>query len=261
MYDLHTHSRFSDGRDSAEDMVLEALERGMSRLGISDHSHVPWEEGGMSWENTAAFRKEMSRLKERYRNRISLLCGLERDYYSDDALDYDYIIGSVHCIMMPDGHPLCVDWEPRMLEEDVEKYFHGDWYAMTEAYYAVEADVARKTRCDIIGHFDLVTKFNEKGHYWDESDPRYVRAWQGAADALLKTGAAFEVNTGAISRGYRTEPYPARIIREYLWERGARLILSSDAHRREHLAFGFEELVDEIKLFNQRYQPKAFKLI
>ena len=50
----------------------------------------------------------------------------------------------------------------------------------------------------------------------------------------------FELNTGAISRGYRTSPYPADDISEYIKNGGGRLVLSSDAHRAEDIAFAFE---------------------
>ena len=49
-----------------------------------------------------------------------------------------------------------------------------------------------------------------------------------------------------MSRGYRTDAYPSREIRDYLRERGARLILSSDAHRKEHIAYSFEKYEVEI---------------
>ena len=84
-----------------------------------------------------------------------------------------------------------------------------------------------------------MTKFNEKEGWFDLNHPRYVRAWQAAADALLKTGLPFEINTGAISRGWRSAPYPDEAILCYLREREASLLLSSDAHRRENIAFQF----------------------
>lgn len=242
LFDLHTHTVFSDGHDTAEEMVLSAIDKGLVCLGISDHSFVEMDYSSIKAENIEAYRKEMARLKEVYRDRIKILCGLERDYYSEDFRDYDYVIGSVHWVMMPDGHHMTIDWTPDKLAHDVEKYFGGDWYAMAEAYYALEADVIRKTKCDIVGHFDLVTKFNEKGHFFDTDHPRYVAAWQKAADELLRAGIPFEINTGAMSRGYTTEPYPARPIREYLLAHGATLILSSDAHRKENIAFGFDRL-------------------
>ena len=241
MRDLHMHTVYSDGKNTPEEMILEAIARGLDCVGISDHSHAVSDECGMTPEGTLAYRAEMARLKEKYAGQIRVLCGLERDIWSDDTLDYDYVIGSVHTSRMPDGHYVCVDWTPEHLKEKVEQYFGGDWYAMTEQYFATVARVAEVTKCDIIGHFDLVTKFNEGYCLFDERDPRYVRAWQAAADVLLKTGKPFEVNTGAISRGYRTQPYPAPEIRKYILERGGELLMSSDAHSKDRIAFQFEK--------------------
>ena len=78
------------------------------------------------------------------------------------------------------------------------------------------SDIYNKTKCDIIGHFDLITKFNEGNALFDASDERYKSAAKAAAEALLKTPAVFEVNTGAMSRGYRDEPYPAKEILDML---------------------------------------------
>jgi histidinol-phosphatase (PHP family) len=103
------------------------------------------------------------------------------------------------------------------------------------------ADVIRKTGADIIGHFDLVTKFIEVGAPIDTAHPRYIRAWKSAADALIRTGKPFEINTGAISRGYRNAPYPASDILHYIAKNGGRAILSSDTHAKENFAFRFDE--------------------
>ncbi len=254
MRDLHIHTAFSDGRDAPEDMVEEALRRGLTEIGFSDHSHAAWDECGMSSEGTEGYRAEIRRLKEKYRGRIRIRLGLGRDYYSDDRLEYDYVIGSVHGVRMPDGHVFCVDWQPERMEADIHTYFGGDWYALAEAYYRAEADVVRQTGCDIIGHFDLMTKYNEQRRWFDPAHPRYVRAWQDAAERLLATGKVFEINTGALSRGYRTEPYPAAPIRAWLREQGAKMILSSDAHRKEHIAFSFEKYEDETELADDLFR-------
>ena len=245
MFDLHMHSVFSDGAHTPEEMAEEGLRRGLTMIGLSEHSFVETDDSSMLPENEEKYRREMERLKRKYAGKIEIRCGLERDYLSEVRGTYDYVIGSVHWLLMADGHRLSVDWTPERLEEDCSKYFAGDWYALAEAYYEKEADVARRTGCDIIGHFDLVSKFNEKQGWFDEQHPRYVSAWQKAADELLRTGKPFEINTGAISRGYRTDAYPARPIREYIRQRGGRLILSSDAHRKENIAFAFERFERE----------------
>ncbi len=238
MFDLHMHTVFSDGRDTPEEMVREAIRKGLETVGISDHS--TGDPCGMTHEDRAAYKAEIARLKEKYAGQIRVLCGLERDFLTDDFTEYDYTIGSVHWLPMPDGHRVSIDWTAEKLREGAEKYFGGDMYALAEAYYAAEARVVEVTKCDIIGHFDLVTKFIEQDPAFDLHHPRYVKAWQAAADRLLETGKPFEVNTGAMSRGYRTSPYPSEEIRQYLLSRGGRLLLSSDAHAKENIAFGFE---------------------
>ena len=239
MFDLHMHTTWSDGKNTPEEMIEEAIRLGLETVGISDHSSG--DPCGMTLEQSVEYRAEIARLKEKYAGQIRVLCGLERDYMTDDFADYDYTIGSVHWLRMPDGHRISIDWTPEKLREGAEKYFGGDFYALAEAYYATVAKVVEVTKCDIIGHFDLVTKFIEVDPAFDTRDPRYIKAWQQAADALLKTGKPFEVNTGAVSRGYRTEPYPAKDIRDYIRAHGGKLIMSSDAHAKENITYGFAE--------------------
>lgn len=240
MFDLHMHTVFSDGKDTAEDMVREAIRLGLETVGISDHSSG--DPCGMKLETVPAYKAEIARLKEKYAGQIRVLCGLERDFLTDDFSAYDYTIGSVHWLRMPDGHSVSIDWTAEKLREGAEKYFGGDLYALAEAYYGAEARVAEVTKCDIIGHFDLMTKFIEQDPAFDPHHPRYVSAWQAAADRLLETGKPFEINTGAISRGYRTSPYPSEEICAYLLSRGGKLLFSSDAHAKENIAFRFGEL-------------------
>ena len=244
MKDLHMHTVFSDGKNTPEEMILEAIRLRLDTVGISDHSHL--DPCGMTLEATEEYHREIARLKEKYAGQICVLCGLERDFISDDFSDYDYVIGSVHLLTMPDGHHVSIDWTAEKQREGVEKYFGGDWYAFAEAYYATEARVVEVTKCDIIGHFDLITKFIEQEPAFDVHHPRYVKAWQNAVDELLKTGKPFEINTGAISRGYRTEPYPSREIRDYIRAHGGKMILSSDSHQIETIAYKFEDYIDEI---------------
>lgn len=241
--DLHVHTIFSDGKNTPEEMVLAAIDKGMTKIGFSDHSYTSYDESYcMSREGVAVYRKVVAGLKEKYRDQIEILCGIEQDFYSDfPAEGYDYVIGSVHAVRVERGY-FSVDESPEVLQAAAERYFGGDWYALAESYYRTVAQVVERIGADIIGHFDLVTKFNEGGKLFDENHPRYVAAWQEAADRLLKTGKPFEINTGAMSRGYRTQPYPSGRIINYIRKHGGKLILSSDAHSAENLCFTFESV-------------------
>ena len=239
---FHTHSTFCDGKNSPEEMVLEAISRGCPCLGFSGHSNTPFDPGYcMDAVREQGYREEVRRLQEKYADRIRIFLGLEQDYYSSPAFgDYAYLIGSVHYVKK-DGFYISVDDTPEIFQQGVAKYYGGDYYSLIEDYYALEADVVRKTGCQIVGHFDLITKFNEKHCFFDENHPRYRKAALKALESLVSSGALLEINTGAMSRGWKSRPYPDNFLLEQIGRLGGRVILSSDAHRKEDLLYGLEQ--------------------
>lgn len=240
--DFHVHTTYCDGKDSPEDIVQAAIALGMKKLGFSGHSYTPFdEEPCMSQQNTRLYVQEIRRLKEKYRSQITILCGTECDYYSQiDTSDYDYVIGSVHYIES-NGNFLHVDHTPDMLRQAIDTAFDTEPYALVERYYSLVADVQAKTHADVIGHFDLVAKFNAHSSFFDESSPRYVEPAFAALDTLLKSGKPFEINTGAVSRGYRPFAYPSLQFLKYIAQRKGTVILSSDSHSKNTLMFQFRE--------------------
>ena len=240
--DFHVHTTFCDGQASPEEMVRAALEKGMDAVGFSGHGRTAFDESWcMSEAGTAAYRAEIARLKKAYAGRIAVFCGVEQDMCSDaPTAGYDYVIGSVH-YLRAGGEYLPVDESAALQRDAAARVFGGDIYAFAAAYYRQLASAQAATGCGVIGHFDIVAKFNEGGALFDEGDARYVNAWHDAADALLETGALFEINTGGIARGWRSVPYPAPPILDYLIARGARFLLSGDAHRPDGLCCGFAE--------------------
>ena len=251
--DYHTHTVFCDGKNTPEEMVRAAIQLGMDEIGFSGHAHQPFDlDYCMSEEDSAAYRKEVSRLKKKYAGKIKIYLGVEKDLYADeDTEGLDYVIGSTHYFHFGDEYP-AVDAGEDVLEDTIGRYFGGDALALCEAYYENVAKIGEVIHPDVVGHFDLVTKYNADGKYFDESDPRYVAAWKEAADKLLETCSLFEINTGAMFRVGRPRPYPAPEIISYIKERGGEFILSSDSHRASMLCLNFdeyEELADRKKLF------------
>ena len=145
------------------------------------------------------------------------------------------------------GEYISVDHKESITVDAVTRLYDGDYNAYAEDYYALVGDVLNKTGADIIGHFDLITKFNEGYKLFDETHPRYVKAYKDAVDKLIPYGKPFEINTGAISRGYRTEPYPALPILEYIKEKGGKVILSSDSHSAENICYQFDQWEERFK--------------
>lgn len=240
--DFHIHTTFSDGKNTPNEVVLSAIEKGISRLGFSDHSYTYFDESYcMKKEKYADYINEINYLKEKYSDKIKIYCGIEQDYYSDvGTSDFDYSIGSVHYIKTDDIY-IPVDESPEILLNAVEKYFNGDIFALIDCYFNNVSDVLNKTNADIIGHFDLITKFNENNALFDMCRDKYLDIAKRAVDRLIPYGKPFEINTGAVSRGYRSSPYPSYEIIEYIIEKNGKLILSSDSHSSENIIFEFEK--------------------
>ena len=243
--DLHTHTLFSDGKATPEEMILAATKKGLDEIGISDHVYTFFDESYcMKKERTGAYLAEIAALKEKYAGRITVKCGVEYDAYSTEpTAPFDYAIGSAHYLKVGEKYyPL--DCSKEDFITLARECFRGDYYALAEAYFPLMSAYADRADIAIIGHFDLIAKYNEGNVLFDEAHPRYLAAAKKAADALLAAGKTFEINTGAIARGYRTVPYPAPALFAYLREKGAKFILSSDAHSPQNIAFAFAEYSD-----------------
>ncbi len=206
--DYHVHTDFSDGKASPEEMAAAALARGMEELGFSDHSHTPFDESYCIAAGRAAeYRARVEALKAQYAGRLRILCGLEQDVYSQPPEQpFDYLVGSAHFVRPRPEVYVPVDVSPEILARAAAHYYDADIYALCEAYFDTAGRVLEQTGADIIGHFDLIAKFQEREPLFNEAHPRYVAAWQKAVDRLLPYGKPFEINTGAMSRGYRTSP-------------------------------------------------------
>lgn len=241
-FTFHAHTTFCDGKNTPEEMVQEAIRLSCPALGLSGHSNTPFDPGYcMDEGREAAYRQEVKRLQKACAGQIDLYLGLEQDYYSAPAHeDYQYLIGSVHYVKKS-GEYISIDDTPQLLEAAVQKHYAGDWYALCEDYYALVSDVVNKTHCQVVGHMDLITKFLEKRPFFDPDHPRYRKAALQALHSLLDQKTLLEVNTGAISRGWRTTPYPASFLLEELGRCHTSVLLSSDAHRIRDLLCGLPQ--------------------
>lgn len=245
---LHTHTVYSDGKHTPGEMAAGAVRSGCASLGFSEHSPLTGEADPDGWSmkpaSVPAYREDILRLRTDYAGRLTVFLGLEQDIDSAPPTDpYDYLIGSVHGVWA-DGAYLSVDAGPELFDRAVREHFGGDCYAFARAYYRREAEAAAKTGCRIVGHFDLIAKFNEGGCRFDETDPRYRSAALEALDALMERDVIFEVNTGAMSRGWRTAPYPHPALLRAVQERRGRICITSDSHHAETVVHAFPQAAE-----------------
>lgn len=241
MTDWHVHTTFCDGKSEAEETVLAATELGVSILGFSGHGYTAHDgRYCMSLENTEKYVAEINRLREKYKDKIEIRLGVEQDYFGERMPWAEYRIGSVHYMNFGDEY-IDVDAGNDKLLYAAEKYCGGDVLAVCEKYFGIVGDIFEKTGCDIIGHFDLITKYNEQERIIDTENPRYIAAWKRAVDKLIPSGVPFEINLGAIFRGMRTTPYPSEEQIRYIASRGGSFILTSDSHNKDTVCRDFEK--------------------
>jgi len=94
--DMHTHTTWSDGKDTLEDMVAKAIERGYDYYAICDHSQR------LRGDLLAKQSEAIDRLNERVP--LQLLKGIEVNIRADGSLDVseeelatrDWVVASVH---------------------------------------------------------------------------------------------------------------------------------------------------------------------
>lgn len=239
--DFHTHTTYCDGKSTVREMVESAYRMGLMDYGVSGHADFSFCEPGfgMSEDKLKRYKDELGQLREEYRGRMNLYIGIELDCLGPEQ-KAEYAIGSTHCVYKK-GEYVQADDSEKGLVDAVERLWGGDWYAFARDYYELEATVADRFHCDWIGHFDLLTKFNEGYRYFDESADAYLEPALAAMKKLNALGLPFEINTGAISRGCRKEPYPNKILLRELRAMGGQIIINSDSHHADTISYRFDQ--------------------
>lgn len=245
---VHTHTTFCDGKQSVEENIIEAIGKDFLSIGFSIHGWTPYELVPVTLEREALYKAEVRRMQEKYAGQIEVLLGVERDalYEGRSYEGYEYQIDSTHWFEK-DGEMFCADYSETKMNEYVRQSFGGDYYAYCARYFCQAAKMCSASRADFIGHIDLISKFNEGEKYFCESDPRYLKGAAEAIECAVARNIPLEMNTGAISRGYRTSPYPSPVLLRIIRELGGEILISSDAHAASALDTGFALCVEAAK--------------
>lgn len=238
----HVHTQFCDGRSTAEEMVNAALQRGFVSLGFSSHGKQDFDlKYALDEAREAAYIREVRRLQQAYAGRIKIWLGVEADYFSAaNRADFEYVIASVHYMELLDGSRLAVDSSLEQLERIIQVIFDGDAFALAEAYFRMLGRFVRDTRPDIIGHYDLLTKFNRGTYPFNEGHPYYVQAAMRGLEEAIQGCRLMEVNVGALARTGVKGPYPSLAILKQWRALGGQVILSSDCHDASYLDSAYD---------------------
>lgn len=253
---LHTHTVRCDGIDTPEEMINVAIAKGFDSIGFSGHSCNKYSTyKHITLETTRAYKREIYALKEKYKDRIDIFCGLEFEMLCEDTKEgWEYMIGSTH-YLKKDGEVFSIDVSAQQIAKVVEEKFGGDGLAMAKCYYEHLSTLPNYGNFDFIGHFDLLTKNIDSVPLFDPESREYLSYATDAMDALKGKIDLFEVNTGAIARGYRKTPYPMMNILRELKARCFGAIISSDCHDARYLDLQFDVCADMLEEcgFKEKY--------
>jgi len=254
---LHTHTNYCDGKYSAEEMIISAVNSNMQSIGISTHGPLPFASDWNIKKNMVdKYIDEITILKEKYKGTIKIYLGMELDYIPGVGFDeytinlikrLDYYIGSVHFLgKFNNGIMWTVDYNLGELKNGIDESFNGNTRLAVETYYDYIGKMAFEYQPPIIGHFDLFKKNNKNNVLFSENDQWYMDAVDKCLNIIAKTSSIVELNTGGISRGYTKEQYPSLFILKMIKEKNIPIIINSDAHSIDGIICNFEEMYNLI---------------
>ena len=211
MIDIHNHTTFSDGRDSADEVVRSAAISGLQVIGISDHfdPYVSRQDVCLQPNEIDAYVKELEELKDKYQ--IKLLSGLEIGLQSMGivwpGVEFDYYIYSVHTVP---GLP-----ELKDLEDPWEIY-------LDEVIMAVELI----DRPGFLGHLDFLRR-----HIPGATPPSPGAQMDMLLRKLVENDIGLEMNTSGWLYNLGDSTPQRWVIERYIELGGHLITLGSDSHR------------------------------
>ena len=197
--DLHTHSDWTDGRDTLRDMVRGARDKGYAYVAVTDHSVGLGMTNGLNLDRIAARNKEIAKLNLELAP-FRVLIGTEIEIRADGRLDY------------PD---------------DVLAGFEIVTASIHSAFNQPRTQITQR----LVGAMQhpLVTAISHPtGRLLERRDP-YDVDLDAVIDAAVATGTRLEVNGGP-----ERLDLPDWAVRKAM-EKGATLVIDSDAHAVEEL--------------------------
>ncbi len=201
---VHSHSTWSDGRNSLEEMARAAQERGLKYLTVTEHSQSASYAGGLKpddlkrqWDEIERINSAMSGFRLLRGSEVDILESGELDFPESLLAQLEVVIGSIHVRFQMDEEQMT----QRVLRAFENPYLH------------------------ILGH--------PTGRLINSRDPFGLRM-EAVLDRAAQKGVAVEVNGNPHRLDLKAEHVRMAL------KRGAKLVVSTDAHsvrELEHLRY------------------------
>jgi len=265
LFNLHTHTKFSDGSEGPDKYVEEAIRQGFHTLGFSDHSPVPFtnnfaiedtKEALEDYIQTVMALKAAAHVSpgigpDGEDSELQILLALEVDYipgvttpvlYYREKFPFDYFIGSVHLVRNNQTHKLWFIDGPNIeiYDEGLKTIFNSDIKKAVTTYYHQINEMVVNEKPDIIGHLDKIKMYN-RNRYFHEDEAWYVALVDETLGMIRNAGSIVEVNTRGLYKKRSDSLFPGPAILKKILALGIPITISSDAHKPHELSLFFPE--------------------
>ena len=251
LIDCHTHTKNSpDGFNIPEEMIKTALTKGLSAYAITDHCEVNHffsieyygvtSNGYDTYDFGRDFEKSMQEntaLKEKYSDKLNLLCGIElgqatHDFGLADAIvkdkRLDFVIGSMHQLPNNDDFAFL-------------DYTKADIPSLLENYYKEIYKLCKWNKFDVLGHLTYTLRYIEGENGIKVNMSPYEEIIRECFKLLIQNGKGIEINTSGLRQSYG-QAFPNLYWIKMFREMGGEIIsIGSDAHKIEDLGKGIKE--------------------
>ena len=281
-FNLHTHSVYSDGKSQPREIVEEAVRQGLTTLGFSEHSPLPFDNNfSVKEANMPKYVAEIAQLKAEFKDKIDIYCGLEADYLTGvsepfavtkEKYHLDYLIGGVHLVVNPALRQVQGPEETKVVEpvetptqtinpdeiwfidgpkwevydEGLQKFFDGDIRRAVRRFFEQSNEMIENEPFDIIAHFDKI-KMHNRDRYFHEDEPWYRKLALETLDLIRQKGLVMEVNTRGIYKKRYNGFYPSPWLMEEACKMGVPAIISADAHHFSEITLEFSAAEEALK--------------
>ncbi|MFW9999319.1 MAG: histidinol-phosphatase HisJ [Candidatus Hodarchaeota archaeon] len=262
--DWHTHNILCrHAKGTIEDYVKKAIKLNLDLIGISDHfpyeyleksfssiKEIPYQEYAMRLNEVDLYLSSIKALKEKYKSEIQIRTAFEIDYFKSHEINLekeffsrvdklDYMLGSVH-ILHGKSRLFALD-DKRFL--NMYKEYDSIDNIYLEYYYKLQHMInSDKFNFDIICHFDLPKKYNKRAKNKELVMDTAIKTLELAKKADL----TIEINTGGLRKEVK-EQYPSFEIIDKMYELDIPILLGSDAHHPNDLAYKFNKILKLLK--------------
>ncbi len=259
--DWHTHSALCHHAvGSIEDYIRKAIELELNTIGICDHfpfeflkniERIPYEDYAITLDEIKGYLSMAKSLKDKYRNVINVRIAFEVDFFEnqESALNthlykyknhLDYILGSIHILNFHDGRGAW-GFDDSRFRTDYDYY--GPDKVYMEYYKTIQKMInSNEFDFDIIAHFDLPKKFNDIPNNKEIINNEVMKTLQ----LIKKRDVVMEINSSGLRKDAK-EQYPSKEIIQELYDLDISILLGSDAHDPNYIAWEFEKIINMLK--------------